>query len=191
MIEKTKQIHLSALNLDLNIPECISYQDLGFVDNVKAYANFLKWKRTKDMRSLFERENEGIKHIGNIRMIEKRNNQYEFSIFYTHNDNPAKELLTRAHEETHFVHAVKCLDSLTDAAKLSTGINIDFKYVKEKIQSTEDRMEIIADIGGLYAIHRMYGSETVMNYLDNNCIYTERAKQFYIKFLKNSITQKE
>ena len=159
---KQKGVHLKAMDLDVNISERISYFDDGFVDIIEAHVNFLGYKYTGDL-SFFTNTDfppVGGKRKGGMLLIPQSEGRYSAHIFYTHNSNPVLENFARAHEETHFLHAVKRLSLLEEVARKTVGVEIPFDNFM-KISDKFERKETIANLGGFFSVHKNYGIEKV------------------------------
>ena len=182
---KTKKVYLSALNMELLVPECISYEDKGFVKSTKSYANFLEWQGTWNPNSFFQTEEEGQLQVGGLRGLRNFEGGYNFIAFYSHDANPVVELATRAHEETHFIHIVNCLDQLGDRMRRSQGIDIDFRRVRKKMNSFKEKKEVIAELGALFAVHQSYGLNAVREYPSEFYEYMSSAQTIYLRSIEN------
>ncbi|MBT7706211.1 hypothetical protein HN747_02075 [archaeon] len=121
-----KKIHLNALDVDLSVPDSVHYRDDGFVDNIHAHHNFLKWKHTGNINDLFNPAGDDPGQKGAMGYV-PYGQEHHFMVCYLHNSNPYTEILVRGHEETHFAHAIKCLDQLSNYMKFRLGIEIDIK----------------------------------------------------------------
>jgi hypothetical protein len=177
-----KKIRLDALMMDIKVPDSVSYVDDGVVDSIGAHENFLNWKRTGDPECLFDKTK--LNDVAGTTYFQKGSGEYRFRIFYLDDSDPNSVICTRGHEETHFVHAVKRLDNLENEMRTSVGVDINFKNLLKKIDSKNARREIVAEIGGLFAVHRRYGSEAVKKYsMKYMSEFSHRSNPIYLKAL--------
>ncbi|MBI4154397.1 hypothetical protein HY501_03600 [Candidatus Woesearchaeota archaeon] len=72
-------------------------------------------------------------------------------LFYKKQDHPGHERFVRAHEETHALHGMGQL-SLLDHKLKEIGLEFDWKRFFDGYQCSKPEREIVAHIGGLYAV---------------------------------------
>ena len=153
-----KIVHLNALDLDVFVPEEISFHDDGFVDDLGAHEYFINWR-----------------YRGNFPPIESfstsENNKghilysAHFKCFHiAYLNSSSHPLHTRVHEETHFLHAVKRLPILSQRIMQRQGVEIDFDKIKGEIEDPEERRETFAEIGGVFAQYQRIGWQGVCDF---------------------------
>lgn len=155
-----KIIHLKALDFDLPIPECVNFHDDGIVSDLQDHMGFLNWRYTG---RLLESEfviQEGTVGI-NAGFSSPSGERYDLHIFYL---NAPYLDEVRGHEETHFVHSIKRLSNLSKVIKLREGIEIDFDKIRSQIPNRINRIETIAEIGGIFAFSQKNGWDSVCKF---------------------------
>jgi hypothetical protein len=178
---KEKPLHLSALNLDLSIPECVYFYDDGFVEDIGAHLEFLDYYygRKGIPHSKLDSKTVGLTSL----YASKNQDLFKFHIFYLDGSG----IYTRAHEETHFLHAVKRLPALSEAIKIRRGFDLNFEEVKDSIEETYARRETIAEIGAIFAVHQEAGIEGLSLYnrgLMPCCIHFHEAYSIYLRAMR-------
>lgn len=158
MVDKT--VHLNALDLDVSISEDLNFSDDGFVKSIEEHLGFLDWKYGQKM-NLTRKEVRG--RVGTCHRRVYGGKDF-FHLFYLDSGRPIQNLEVRAHEETHFLHLVERLDFLSEQMKKRQNVEIDFEEIASAIPIIDSRLEIIADLGGIYAMHCSFGFEKMRDY---------------------------
>lgn len=164
MVEKI--VHLNALDLDVSVPKNINFQDLGITNCLPS--TYREICRKHNVESIREEEEDllhcrgahfFLKHeeiIPEEGFLISKNIFYSY-IFYRELSSQTASLITRSHEETHFLDAHDNLHILSSEIRERVGVNIDFEKLKEEQQGKRKRREVIAEIGARFAIHQRYG----------------------------------
>jgi hypothetical protein len=155
-----KTIHLTALDLDLEVPDTIHYHDDGFVENIEERTAFLIWKYTGKL-DLSEKKQKVL--IGRMFGTPAIHKEQHIHIYYKNRKRQDCEMWTRGHEELHTIRRMDYLmDSNTGitafliAALERKGVEINLQRIKKEIKDEELREEVIADLGGVFAVHQKY-----------------------------------
>lgn len=177
---KEKQIRLSALDLEVSIPESINFYDDGFVDNIREHADFLRFKYTGTVNA-DESKPISDRVFGLTQVFgSSDSSHYAVHIFYLRDISP---LHARGHEETHFLHLVKRLPYLSEAMKIRQGIEIDLDSLKTEITEVHKKRELIADLGGIFALSQRNGWDGVRNFQLHSQFRSEHFDEaFFIYF---------
>lgn len=75
-------------------------------------------------------------------------------IFYRRANHPEVEIIRRAHEETHILHATGNLHLLEEKLN-EKGVSINLREYPDFNEASTDEKEVIAYIGALYVLHKM------------------------------------
>ncbi|MEI7719357.1 MAG: hypothetical protein WCI72_05795 [archaeon] len=160
-----KTIHFSALDLDLEVPNIINYHDDGFVDSLEGRAAFLNWKY---MGELDLSGKEQLDVTGNMLGTPAVHKEQHIHIYYRHRKYPENEIKTQGHEETHALRRIDYLlgnNAGMTAFLISVlnkkGVEINLPKLERKIRDTEVREEVIAELGGIFAVHQKYDLLTI------------------------------
>jgi hypothetical protein len=176
-----KKIHLTALDLDLEVPDIINYHDDGFVEDVstKRKELFRKYK----IKTGVEDNNP----LGESTIVKLENEDFDIYTYYSKQAQPP----IKAHEETHVALAVlgitkdrKIARQLTSRLEEMSGINClkSTRHIRDK----DFRDEVIAFLAEL-----IYSGQT--QNIDNYCtdlVYEEMKearriyRQCYLKTTK-------
>jgi hypothetical protein len=161
-----KIIHLKTLDVKVDVPDMIHYQDDGAVKDVQAHAFFLIWKygRSAKMEPLLKKDEI---YSGRLFYTQNKDGIF-FHSFYLNNQGLLDELTTRAHEETHFIHAVKRLPNLSFEIKKRTGANVDFTKISSEFDDRAAYREVVANIGSVFTLHEKFGLGCCKNYAINS-----------------------
>lgn len=145
------KLNFSMLELTVE-SEIHSLRDDGFVPDItehtkKVYLEF--WGTDKGLEEAVAGldANPGGRYI-----LFKEGETITAVIFYKY-EGPLTEILRRAHEETHVLHAIGRLDLLEERLH-QLGVQIDLTKYSDFDTCTELEREVVANIGGFYALQR-------------------------------------
>lgn len=140
-----KIARLEILGIDASLRRNESYYDDGFVSCLKTHAQKLcshyPCKNNLLNQRFLERN---YKETKGFYLPLASPHGWEYHIAYKNCNDEAINLFTRAHEETHVMHELDGLDTLTQRFLEDQRVLIDFKGIGEE--------EIIADLGAIYAL---------------------------------------
>jgi hypothetical protein len=184
MTEKT--IHLNALDLDVSVDNSIKFYDDGFVKDLGAHEYFINWKYKNTFPQVSELAIDPF-DAGHMLFIK------ELKIFHiAYLNSSSCPIRTRGHEETHFLHAVKRLNVLSERIRQRQGIEIDFNKIIRKVSDVKSRREVIAEIGGIFCQYQRNGWEDVSRVLElypARSYYFDQAYEIYCAALEESLKQ--
>lgn len=186
MVEKI--VHLNALDLDVPVPENIFYFDEGFKQDVLEYRKELykKYGCIKYLKKI-EKDNE-ILINGLHSYLKEYNGSRFFHIYYLNKLNDQQNFLIRSHEETHFLHAIKKLPLLSEKISREVGVLLDFEEIRNKYDDRDTRLEVVAELGGIFGVHRRYSfQEAIETSKKIENVYIGIARELYIEAYSTSL----
>lgn len=149
-----KTIHLPTLNISFEAPDNILFRDDGIVDDkgfhtkevYKEYGAHLSWYQNIRWNKIISKiiSSSGGTHL-NIPLINDR----EINIIYYMKPKLSPEInfpFIRGHEETHALHYMGHINLLLEKLPCKYDVNSNPR------KCTLHEKELIADLGGLYAL---------------------------------------
>lgn len=135
------------------------FRDDGFVEDVHTHARKVNQEFGDDPNSYDSGValNGKLPLVGGLTRVRRASNPIPVIIFYHHYDSRIKETFVRGHEETHVLQEIGNIHLLKEKL-IPLKLNIDFATIDN---------ELIADIGGLYALIRQeFSPLLIMPFLD-------------------------
>ncbi|MBU0907785.1 MAG: hypothetical protein KKD18_04915 [Nanoarchaeota archaeon] len=162
----TSRIHLSALGIETE-SERYAYRDDGFVEDVVGHMQKVhkEFKQDACPIILFEGPYAGMTWP----IIDT--SPKLLVTCYVHEKDPARELFTRGHEETHVLHRIGQMELLLERLR-KKGFDVDLsRYMEPSGNPTLDAeaKEVLADIGGFYGALAHCGLRQILE-SNGNCV---------------------
>ncbi|MBP7708099.1 hypothetical protein KA107_00300 [Candidatus Pacearchaeota archaeon] len=180
------KVHLAALDLEVPVSTNVSYSDDGYQTDLNEYCNNFAIRQGAMSMSKLPSSAQGCCDVA---FTADRRRAW-VRLFYLKQASPELDTHVRAHEETHFLHAIGKLDYLSQVMNQRVGLSLDFKKVQEYYAGDallEKRREIIAELGGIFGVHQLYGFDSARNIgLMMRNRYIGTAWQIYESTLRRS-----
>lgn len=165
MGKEDKKILLKVLGIEVPVNDNIEYHDDGFVSSIEVYKKRLL-KRYNNNTNNLNKDCSGT--FGRF----ESDGKIHHHIAYLNQEHNSLNIQTRAHEETHVLDSLGYLDLLEKKIIDEFMVGISFGLIKCFDNFFKDKSEIIAEIGGIYALCK-------------SGISPENIKNFVMKILKS------
>lgn len=188
-----KIIHLTALDLDLEVSDTVHYQDDGIVESIEGKTTSLDWHYEKKF-SLEETDNTlvGRKNLYYLK------GQWYMHAFYLRQESHEYEHMVRWHEEMHVIRTIDLINNsgynsssyatqeFQIAALKRKGIGLDITKIENDFPERKFAEEVIAELGGIFAVHQKY--DCILKPVKENSIdYHTIAFEIYQQAMQNSL----
>ncbi len=120
------------------------YHDDGFVSSIPKHIQILK-NKYPNIKNLEVPEHAGL-------CMEGKKFRTHIHIFYIDQNSNAKNIRTRAHEETHALDYFGELDILEKKILSEQGVRINFNELREDDEDCLIDMQVRAELGAIYAL---------------------------------------